>query len=427
MDLPFSDPIWQRPQNRPRLHTPLATGETVDVAIVGGGLQGLSTAYHAACRGLAVRVVEARRIGQGASGLNGGQVIPGLKHDPESLVRMLGEEQGERLISFAAGTADAVFGLIEDRALDVPHRRTGWIQACHTHTALASAADRHRQWQARGADAALLDAGGISRMTGSTAYVGGWLDRRAGVVDPLSLTLELARIASEASALIAEEETVSGIRRGGGGWRLSTVSGNEIRAKKVVVATNAYSEALVPGLRESLVALHSFQIATEQLPASLLETILPGGQAASDSRRILNYYRIGPGGRFVLGGRGRMSVPRSEADWRHLERSMVRLYPALEGIPVERRWFGRVAVTPDYMPRLHAPEDGVLMMAGCQGRGVAMMTAIGGPLAEFLQTGEARALPFPLSPIRPIPFHRFRRIGVGAHVGWYRLLDRLER
>jgi glycine/D-amino acid oxidase-like deaminating enzyme len=427
LDLPFSDPIWQRPANRAVLHTPLGTDEIVDVAIVGGGLQGLSTAYHAASRGLAVRVIEARRIGQGASGLNGGQVIPGLKHDPESLIRMLGEVQAERLIAFAARTADAVFNLIRDGALDVPHRREGWIQACHTRKALDAAADRHRQWQARGADAVLLGADEMKQMTGNAAYVGGWLDRRAGVVDPLSLTLELARIASEAGARIAEKEAVDGIGREAGGWRVSTGSGNVIRAKKVVVATNAYSEALVPGLRESLVALHSFQIATAPLPAELLSAILPGGQAVSDSRRILNYYRIGPGGRFVLGGRGRMSVPKSEADWRHLERSMARLYPALEGIPVERRWFGRVAVTPDYMPRLHAPQDGLIMLAGCQGRGVGMMTAIGHPLADFLATGDPDVLPFPLSPIRPIPFHRFRRIGVGAHVGWYRLLDRLEQ
>src|SRR5262245_31499541 len=187
----FSEPVWQRPASAVSLHVPLEPGERADLAIVGGGLLGLSTALHAARAGLSVRILEARRLGEGASGLNGGQVIPGLKYDPETLLGMFGEERGEALVEFAATTADKVFDLIGTEKLDVPHRRSGWIQAAHTETALKAAASRDRQWRARGADVALLSASDIARLTGAKGYLGGWLDRRAGTVDPLALTLEL--------------------------------------------------------------------------------------------------------------------------------------------------------------------------------------------------------------------------------------------
>jgi glycine/D-amino acid oxidase-like deaminating enzyme len=201
----------------------------------------------------------------------------------------------------------------------------------------------------------------------------------------------------------------------------------EIRAKSVIVATNAYSDGLIPGLARTIVPLHSFQIATAPLPADLHAKILPGGQAVSDSRRILVYFRRSPDGRLVLGGRGRMSLPRSAGDWRHLEKAMLRLYPALAGVAVERRWFGRVALTPDHLPHIHEPEKGLVTAVGCQGRGVGLMTALGGRIAAYLADGDAGHLPFPVTPIRPIPFHAFRQVGVAAAIAWYRALDALER
>ncbi|TIW06948.1 MAG: FAD-binding oxidoreductase, partial [Mesorhizobium sp.] len=138
-------------------------------------------------------------------------------------------------------------------------------------------------------------------------------------------------------------------------------------------------------------------------------------------------YRRSPDGRMVLGGRGRMALPSSAADWAHLERALTRLYPALAGIAIEKRWFGRVALTPDHLPHLHEPEKGLLAVVGCQGRGVGLMSALGRRMANYLASGDARQLPFPLSPIRPIPFHAFRQIGVAAAITWYRMLDAFER
>lgn len=417
-------PLWSTLTPQAPVATQLAADEAVDLLVIGGGFQGLSTARHAARRGLAVRVLEANAtLGEGASGLNGGQVIPGLKYDPE----YLREHFGEQAAVFAASTADAVFDLIRDENLPVAHTRTGWIQAAHTETALKLAQERVRQWQTRGADVAFLDSAAIARLTGARGYLGGWTDRRAGVVDPFAFTQALAGLAAKAGAKITTSARVVSLLRRDQRWEARTADGRTVRAAKVVSATNAYSDNLVPGLAQSLVWLHSFQIATQILPPDLAATILPEGQAVSDSRRILVYYRKSPDGRLMLGGRGPMRQPTGPEDWAHLHRAMLRLYPALERAPIEKRWFGRVAMTPDHLPHIHEPGPGLLAVVGCQGRGIGLMTAMGERLADYAISGDRAALPFPVTPLRPIPFHRFRMVGIAAAIGWYRFLDALER
>lgn len=415
--------VWRRPVSP--LHCRCEEGE-LDLVVIGAGYQGLSTALHAARAGLSVQVIEAGGIGDGASGLNGGQVIPGLKQDPETLLALFGEQAGRRLVEFSAGTADLVFDLIAREGLDVEHTRSGWIQAAHTETAMQAAAQRNRQWRAQGADVALLNPPEIALLTGAEGYRGGFLDRRAGVVNPLALVHELARVATEAGAALVLNDAAMSLQRDGAFWRVTTQSGRSFRAPKVLVATNAYSKGLVPNLAQSLVWLHSFQIATEPLPPDF-DFVLPSGQAVSDSRRILVYYRRSADGRLVLGGRGPMRVPQSTDDWLHLERAMLRLFPMLGSVRIEQRWFGRVAMTPDHLPHLHEPHPGLLMAAGCQGRGIGLMVALGQALALYLAEGSREALPLPMTPMVPIPLHRFRRLGVAAHLAWYRLLDGLER
>lgn len=423
----FSEPVWVTQAHRNDYGSAIPPRENVDLVIIGAGFMGLSAALYAARRGLGVHVVDAGRIGDGASGLNGGQVIPGLKYDPEWLIEHFGSTRGEALVRFAETTADAVFDLIGEEGLDVPHNRNGWIQACHTEAAMAAATARHRQWAARGADVALLDAAEIERKIGTSNYHGGFLDRRAGTINPLAFVFELARIAAAAGARISENTACQALRKSGDGWIVTLAGGEAIHARQVILATNAYSGGLVPGLAESLVPLHSFQIATEPLSDRAGRDILPEGQAVSDSRRILVYYRRTADKRLVLGGRGPMSVPRHIDDWAHLERAMVRLFPLLSDIRIEKRWFGRVGMTADHLPHIHEPEKGLVTMVGCQGRGVGLMTSGARRIVDYLVSGDPDVLPFPITPIRPIPFHRFRRIGVSALIAWYRMLDAIEQ
>jgi glycine/D-amino acid oxidase-like deaminating enzyme len=266
----------------------------------------------------------------------------------------------------------------------------------------------------------------MARLTGAKGYFGGWLDPRSGAIQPLAYVRELARIAVTAGVRIAEQTRVKRLKRDASGWVLETADGASLRSNAILVATNAYADGLVPGLAQTLLPLHSFQIATAPLPDSILSKILPQGQVVSDSRRIVIYYRRGPGGRILFGGRGSTAIPTDPKAWAHLEHALKRLFPSLGDVAIEKRWYGRVALTLDHLPHVHEPEPGLIVAAGCQGRGVGLMTALAPRLVEYIVSRDAEQIPFPITPIRPIPFHAFRNIGISAAIAWYRLVDMLE-
>lgn len=400
---------------------PLAEDVRADVCIIGGGYCGLSTALHLAEAGSRAVVLEAHEPGWGGSGRNGGQVIPGLKHDPDALEAMLPGEAGARLVAFAGGTADTVFGLIERLGLDVPRVRGGWVQGAPDTPAMREAERRAGQWARRGADVQVLDRAAITAELGTDSYVGGWIDRRAGAIQPLAYARGLARAAQAAGAAIHGTSPAVAIDRTAQGFSVTTAAGRRVSAPRVVVCTNGYTGDLVPGLRRTIIAVNSFQIATERLGGNVRRSILPHGAVASDTRKLLLYYRLDHEGRLILGGRGPFREPIGPADWAHLERVLGRMFPQAADAPIAYRWGGRVAITRDYLPHLHEPQPGLLVDIGCMGRGVALQTAMGQAIARHCSTGDA--LPFPVMPIRPIPLHGLQRLYVAAMLAWYRLGD----
>ena len=207
---------------------------------------------------------------------------------------------------------------------------------------------------------------------------------------------------------------------------MTTASGATVTADRVVLATNGYTGDLWPRLRQTIIAANSFQIATRPLSDNVRKSILPGGQANSDSRRIGLYYRLDHTGRFVLGGRGRMGEPNHPRDWRHLQVMTEKMFPQLKGVDVEFRWGGRVALTRDHLPHLHEPAPGLLIDIGCMGRGVALQSAMGRAIADHIATGDAMALPLPPTPVAPLPVHGLNQLYLAAFINWYRLRDRLD-
>ncbi len=402
---------------------PLEDSTSADVCIVGGGYAGLSTALHLAERGIRALVLEAREPGWGASGRNGGQVIPGLKFDPDEITAMFGAERGERLISFAGGTADVVFDLIEKHRMDVPHTRAGWIQGAHNPASIELTRSRAEQWSKRGASTQFLDKAEIARLTGTDKYEGGWLDRRGGAIQPLSYARGLAKAALAAGARIHGETAATRLVRAGARWTVETSRSSSVTADRVVICTNGYSDELWPRLRRTAIAVNSYQIATEPLTDNLRRTVMPEGQVLSDTRQLLIYFRLDHEGRLLMGGRGPFREPKSEADWAHLQRVIGKLFPHLASARIAFRWCGRIAVTRDHLPHLHEPAPGLLVDMGCQGRGIGLQTAMGKAMAEYIATSNAAALPLPFSAIDPIPFHGLQRLYVGAAVTWYRLTD----
>lgn len=420
---PLSPSLWAATAAAPPDTQPLAQSTQADVLVVGGGYAGLSAALHLAEQGVRVVLLEAREIGFGGSGRNGGQVIPGLKYDPDALIAMFGGERGERLVRFAGATADSVFNLIERHAMDVPHVRNGWIQGAHNPAALELAHARAAQWARHGADAQPLDKAQVARLIGADRYLGGWVDRRAGAVQPLSYARGLARAALNAGAVIHTDTPVTGFKRDGGTWTATTAGGPSVTADRVVMCTNAYGADLLPGLKPSIIDANTFQVATTPLPERLRAGIFPEGHVTSDTRNLLLYFRLDHQGRLLMGGRGPFREPKGPQDWAHLERVMVKMFPQVAGTPFEYRWCGRVAITRDYLPHLHEPQPGLLVDIGCQGRGVGLQTSMGRAMAQYLVSGDAKALPVPLSPVKPFPLYGLRRLYVNAVVTWYRMTD----
>ncbi len=404
---------------------PLEESRRADVAIVGAGYTGLSAALHLAEGGASVAVLDAGEPGGAASGLNGGQVNPGLKQDPEEILAIYGRDAGERVIAFAGGTADVVFSLVEKHGIACDATRVGWIQPAHSKEALEIVKRRVEQWQRRGAPLEVLDRSATAELLGTDGYHGAGLDRRAGGIQPLSYARGLARAALASGAAVYGGTRAVSIDRRNGGFRIVTGRGPSIEATRVLLATNGYTDALWPKLRETLIAANSFQIATTPLPEELGRSVLPRGHVASDTRRLLRYFRRDATGRFLMGGRGPFAEPEGPSDFTHLVRAVEDLYPALHGVEYEFHWSGRVALTRDYLPHLHEPAPGLLAFVGCNGRGVGLGTAMGMAIGKHLLAPSSAPLPFPITSLRPIPFHGLQRLYVAAVIAYYRLLDSL--
>jgi glycine/D-amino acid oxidase-like deaminating enzyme len=404
---------------------PLQGDRRADIVVVGAGYTGLSAALHAAERGADVVVLDAAEPGWGASGRNGGQIIPGLKHEPDELEHRYGEATGRRMWQIAGSAADFVFDLVARHKIACHAQRCGWIAAAPHAKALESLRSRTEQWQRRGAPVELLDAARIAELTGTTAYAGGMLDRRAGALQPLAYARGLAQAAQRAGVAIHGGSAVTRLESSGGTWRAVT-AGGIVSARTVVLATNAYSDNLWPGLARTVLPVQSYQVATAPLPAEVRRQVLPGGQVVSDLRRILFYFRLDPDGRLLMGGRGPLHDRGDPALFAGLEATARRLFPQIGAPRWEHRWSGRVALTADHLPHLHEPRPGVLSALGYNGRGVAMATVMGRLLADRALGATPDQIGWPVTPIAPIPLHRWRLPAMALVVRWKRLQDWLD-
>jgi len=249
------------------------------------------------------------------------------------------------------------------------------------------------------------------------------MDPRGGGVQPLSYARGLARAAISAGAGVHGQSPATSMQRDGSRWRVVTAQGAAVRADRVVLCTDGYTDALWPGLARSVITPNSYQVATEPLPEDVAKTILPQGHVSSDTRQLLFYFRLDHQRRLIMGGRGPFREPTSPADWGHLERVIGRMFPAAANAPIAFRWCGRVAITRDFLPHLHEPEPGVLINIGCMGRGVGLQTSMGRAMANYLLSGRADELPLPVTGVSGFPLHRFRRLYLSAIIAWYRMND----
>lgn len=401
---------------------------TTDVAVIGAGYTGLSTALHLARRGVEVTVIEASEPGWGASGRNGGQIIAGLKFEPDGLEEQFGERLGKAMVETMGAGSTLVRSLIDQYGIDCHARFDGWIQAAHGQRAMTETVmPRAAQWKKRGVATEVLDRNRIAKLIGcpDELYVGGWFDPRGGELQPLSYARGLAAAAIKEGVKIHAFTPARSLRREGARWAMDLGNG-KLFANKVVLATNAYTDDLWPGLRQTVVPVTSFQIATYPLREAVRKSILPGGQGATDTRRLLHYFRLDHEGRLVMGGRSPVDDNPSMIHASALIRTLAKTFPQAAGSPIQFLWSGKVALTKDSLPHIHILEPGLYAALGCNGRGVAACTTIGKVMSEFVGGALPDEIALPVTAPDRFVMHAFRKVGVLIASQYYRMLDRLE-
>lgn len=407
--------------------TPALNGDVrVRVAVVGGGFTGLSAALHLAQAGVEVAVLEANEPGWGASGRNGGQVNPGLKHEPDDIERRFGRDLGGRMVRLAGGAPERVFALIREHQIRCEARQGGTVRAAFTAKSARFLRDATAGWQARGAPVELLEGQALRDATGTNRYRVAARDRRGGSVNPLGYARGLADAALRAGAAIYGGTPATVVTRHGAGWRVAAPGGS-VTADWLVLATNGYTDDLWPGLRQTIVPIFSAIAATEPLPADIAARILPQGSVLYEHEDITVYFRLDASGRLLMGGRSRQRpLDGPEHGFGGLKAYATRLYPVLHQARWSHGWNGQLAMTADHYPHFAEPAPNLLVAMGYNGRGVAMATAMGAEIARRVSGVAASDLDMPVRTPKPIRFHRLWPLAVEARIAWGRLRTALQ-
>jgi glycine/D-amino acid oxidase-like deaminating enzyme len=433
------EPYWweaARPGTQYSTELPAAT----EIFIVGSGYAGLSAALELAREGRDVTVVDALAFGEGASSRNGGCVSSGINlgkgisGSPGQNQRSVDHQKMiENLLAESVSSYEFIQTLIERENIDCHYERRGRFVGAYSKAHFPGLIKKAEQLN-RLAD---LDASVISREEqrseiGSDFYHGGLVINRAGKLHPSLFHAGLLDACNRAGVTLCAHTKVEAIQRVSGDFAIKTRGTHgqrECRAEQVIIATNAYTGALTPQLRNRLVPISSQIIVTEELPEDLARELIPNGRTISETPRVTSYYRLLPGDRRVMfGGRARFQEVSADVSATLLHRMMTDRWPQLKGTRITHSWSGLVAMTMDALPHM-GQEDGMHYCLGCNGSGIAMMTYLGNQVARrILQNGRAGSSCEDIDfPGIPVPFYRGKPWFLPALGEYYRFLDRRDR
>ncbi len=358
---------------------PLRGEVRADVCIVGGGYTGLSAALHLAEKGRSVVLLEAHRVGFGASGRNGGQVGSGQRQDQDWLEKSVGREVAHRLWDMAEEAKGMVKSLIQSHGMPVTYH-PGIAHVCFNDAEYAHAqtyTDRlQRDYGYVHIEA--LNRADMRRVVGSDLYAGGMIDRDAGHIHPLNFAIGLARAAAEAGATIFEKSEVHHIEHGAKPV-VQTATGRVV-CDQVILAGNGYLGNLAPKVAARVMPINNFIIATEPL-GDRAKDVLTQNIAVYDSKFMVNYWRLSEDNRLLFGG-GESYGYRFPDIIKTVSKPMLEVYPQLRGTKIDYAWGGTLAITTNRMPYFARPQANVLAASSCSGHGVALSTLAGKILAE---------------------------------------------
>ena len=410
----------------PALHQPALQGaRRADVVIVGGGYTGLSAALHLAQAGCEAVVLEAREVGWGGSGRAFGQVVPFLKHDESHVFATFGPDWGERLITAAASGPAMVAHLIGEHGIACEQGTAGLLFASHATKTEAALQWRARFWQDRGADVTILHDDALAAETGTSFYRSALLDRRGFCLNPLAYARGLARAVLRVGGAIYERSPAISIRQVSSGWRLQTPDG-DVTAEQAIIATDAYTGDLWPGLRRSIIPLRAYQLVSQPLSDNVRRSVLPGGQALTDTRRLYSGIRMRSDGRLQLSVTGPALDNRGKPDRKAGTRRVRALFPNLPPLTWDSAVIGWVGMSADQYPHLHQLAPGLTAAIGLSGRGIALGTLLGREASLRVLGRPLVGRVLPDTPLRPTPPALLARPVLYALLAGYRALDALE-
>jgi len=399
-----------------------------DCVVVGAGFTGLNAAWHLMKRGLQVCVLEAHEPGWGASGRNGGMAVLRYKYGWSALARKFGNEATLLLYKLVQEAVNGIESNVQELGIDGGFKRCGHITAAHTSADFQALRDDIDWLAATAGDRVprLLSRSEAAEAIGTSVYRGGYLDSRAGGVNPLGYARELASALSARGLAMFSSTPVVKVESGEGRYRVHT-EGGSVTARHLVIATNAYTgmRDLPGGLARRIIPVTSSVIATRPVPEDVYSSILPGGELVTDTRHLVNYFRRIPGNRILFGGRGSLSGLEKDEIYAGLFKQLCATFPALDSVSVEFRWSGRVAVTLDDFPHVGSwASDGYFAM-GYGGRGVALTHVLGRALADMVVGAKADMGPMG-KPLNDVPLHAWRLPAMNVVASYYRLRDLLS-
>lgn len=427
--LPQTQSLWRDTAGPAPDAQPLQGDAQADIAIVGGGYTGLSTARALAAQGVDAIVLEASRIGWGASGCNGGVVSGKFRLGFSDMARRWDIDTAWRMHDIGNEAIANITTLLSDYSIEADWLESGSLRCAHSPASL-EALRAECVWlrDSLGDHAvSLLDADGMRAETGSGDFPGGLLNEHGGVIHPLKFVRGLTAGLRREGLRIHDESPVTAIERAKDGVRLLTPQG-QVSARQVVLATNGYSD-LTPAtdpVRRRVVPFRSAMIATEPLAGTPAEGLLVQGRSYTETRRMMRWFRKS-GDRLLYGGRGAFGKSDSPAAFAALERAMRKQFPQLDGVQVTHRWSGLVAMTMDSLPHMGRLDDRMVYAMGYNGTGVALASYMGRHVAALALGQPTDASLISALPLNPVPFYPAREVGVRLVAGWYQFLDAIGK
>jgi len=382
---------------------------TTDVAVIGGGVAGLSTALHLAEAGVSVTVLEADVPGHGASGRSGGLIAPELiRQTPLEVEHMLRDGAGTRMVQLIGSSAKFCFDLIGKHGLICESNQGGFWVPAHDPNCAERLRNRANEWLDRGFKVRYTEREETAEWLGADRYCGALVFADGGTINPLAFCRELALTALKHGAAVHAHSRVITLTRTADLWTLRTEQG-ELKARRIVLAANGGNANLHPQMRKTVLPLDVIEYATAPLSADQQNKILRDQVSFTDKQPYIFTARY-DAERRLISAFPDFPVRRSEASLRREAITRIKQhFPALKGFEIQFLWPGRAWLNSDLLPKIYTLGQDAYAIQACNGRGLAINTALGANLAEAFVRNDFSNLPVRLEAPKPIPAYSFAR------------------